>query len=434
MNIARAERIFMLGIGGTGMRGLAWLLQAKGKTVRGTDSEITAELSEQFTIAPSSQAKEALASSDLMIYTDAAPADHPLLHHATTHAVPALPYHHAVSQLAQPYTTIAVTGTHGKSSTTAFLAHLLIEAGMDPTVLLGAAIPTWPGHHARLGHSQYLVVEADEYREHFLSLSPAHAIIASIDYDHPDYFSSLEAVVNAYDEFIQRLRPGGSLVIPDTLYAAHPELPWPSVTIRVPRPAAQSIRSPIPGKHMQQNAALAVRLAVQLGIEQPRAQAMLQTFPGLSRRLETVGTYQSLQLISDYAHHPAEIAATLEALSSTHPNKKIIVIFEAHMIIRLQTFFDQFAQALAAQKVVIIYPTYTPTGREEASAAALTQKLATRLQQQGTEAIVLQQRHQLGKELSAWASRADIAIALSAGQLDSQLRQLTTPSAAAPQD
>src|SRR3989344_9051790 len=189
-----------LGVGGAGMKGLAYLLRESGETVIGYDNNADAsEVSLEEAVA-------ALSTVDRLVYTDAAVATHPLREAALKINVPQTPYQEALGEFSQQYTTIAITGTHGKSSTTAFLAHILIEAGFDPSVLVGASMPSLEGKNAQLGKGKYFIVEADEYRKHFLELSPSHIIITTIDFDHPDAFSSLHDVEKAYEEFLTKLQ------------------------------------------------------------------------------------------------------------------------------------------------------------------------------------------------------------------------------------
>jgi len=191
-----ARNVFMLGIGGSGMRGLAYLLSSQGKRISGTDDQFehlkTSPDLSACALYSEEAATQALAEAQLLVYSDAVADDHPLRQQWEKQGKPSLTYHEAVGQLTAAYQTIAVAGTHGKSSTTVMLAHIMAAAGLDPTVLVGATVPAWGQRNARAGHDAYFLVEADEYRNHFLSFKPAHAIVTSIDFDHPDYFKALD--------------------------------------------------------------------------------------------------------------------------------------------------------------------------------------------------------------------------------------------------
>lgn len=409
--------IVFLGIGGSGMRGLAYLLQQSDEIIIGYDDNL------EYTTCSLGDAATALKTADRLIYTDAAVQDHPLREEAKTLGVREVAYQTALGEFSREYTTIAVTGTHGKSSTTAFLAHILIENKLDPTVLLGANMPTLPGGHARLGKSKYFIVEADEYRRHFLELSPAHCIITSIDFDHPDAFSSLEDTEHAYSEFISKIQAGGRVIVPLGVMQSHPKVLWPGDTMSVPEEAAQNITLPIPGTHMQMNAALACEAAGLLGIDREQAREALKTFPGLSRRFELLGKIHGVEIRSDYGHHPTEIAATLAGARQLHPHARITAIFEAHMPLRLQTFFPAFITALASADTVLIVPPFVPPGRDNSSATQDAQRLAQEITEKGTLATYIPDISELPDVL-----QGDIAIGFSAGTLDSHLRKIVKQS------
>ncbi len=428
MNLKKAQRVFLLGVGGTGMRGLAWLLHEQGKDITGTDSHVPDDLTHIYTLAAEEDAQPLLSGADLMVYTDAVASTHPLRQAAQAANLPALSYPAAVGEIANEHAcVIAVAGTHGKSSTTAFLAHILIAAGCNPTVLVGASIFGWPGKNARLGQKEYFLVEADEYRRHFLTLRPTHAIITTIDFDHPDYYTALAEVTAAYGEFLTTLRAAKTLVTTTRLVQSHPVLPWPKKTVQVSSEEIEKAINPIPGDHMKHNAALAISLASQLGINKARAKQYLQSFPGLSRRMEIVGQFKNMDVISDYGHHPAAIAATWDALVEQRPNDSIAIIFEAHMEARLKTFFDQFVQSLMSAPVVVVYPVFAPAGRETASAADLARQLGKALETKGCRAFVLRSKIELPHVLDIMAASCQTAIAFTAGDLDNHLRQIIQP-------
>lgn len=425
MNLEESKIVFFHGIAGTGMRGLAWLLREKGKEVRGTDTtpEAIVELSSQFTVAPEGEASDLLDHVDIYIHSDAVLASHPLRQEALARGIAILSYQSALGEFTDDYTLVAVTGTHGKSSTTAFLAHILQQAGKDPSALVGAGVTSWPGKHARFGKSKIFVVEADEYRNHFHELHPTYAVIPTIEYDHPDFFKSEADVWKSYQTFIDRIPPQGWVVIPKTLQDT--PMTWPPSTVVVDTSAAAPHVS-IPGKHMQANAALALKAALLLGVSADTATQALATFPGLTRRFEQIGMLGRLSVISDYAHHPTEIAATLAAVKETYPGKKIVVIFEAHMAERMEAFNDEFARALSIADAIILYPPYLPEGRQGVESNQLRDELAEKIQEHHVPLTVLQEPIELPGALEKYASTHEIAIACTAGRLDMHIRQLVS--------
>ena len=412
------------------MQSLAQLLAAQGHTIVGSDSDL-AKLSalpslRNFKLAAETAAEPLLSTAMRMIYTDAAPSDHPLRQFALTHNIPQQMLFEATGEFSRQFKTIAVTGTHGKSSTTAFLGHILTECGLDPTIQLGATVSRWPLGNARVGSGDYFVVEADEYRNHFLALNPSHIVITAIDFDHPDFFDSLDDVLIAYERFLKQLKPDGVVVCPEALLEKYPLLPWPVNTIPI-KPPARSLSLPLPGDHMQQNAALAVALASQLGIDTKRAEDSLKTFPGLSRRFEKIGVIGKMDVISDYGHHPTEIAATLQAAQQWFPGKKIVAIVETHTAKRVEAFLPLFIEALAPiyADSVIIYPTFYVEGRDDAAEAqASTQALLEALRSSRGDVLDAANQAQLTQILDEKSTQYDIAIGFSAGVLDAHLRQI----------
>ncbi len=413
------QRIAMLGIGGSGMRGLATLLKGEGATVIGIDKNPTSSA-----VVGEAKAGPEVASADLVIHSDALGADHPLLQEAEKRGIPKMIYHEVVGEISRNKRTLAVTGTHGKSSTTAMLAHIFTVAGFDPTALVGASIPAWNGEHARLGTGDYFIVEADEYRNHFFSLAAESAIITSIDFDHPDFFASKEAVVKSFEEFISRISVPGAVFISENLYAEFPTLSWPK-TVQIVGMPTPPFELSLPGTHMQQNAALALALATHYGIEESLVREALSTFTGLRRRFEKLGDVDGMTVISDYGHHPAEIAATLQAARGRFHQKKISVLFEGHTRERLELFTDAFIDALALADGVVLVPPYLPAGRtqlEEYEPTRALKDISNGLIKLGKDVQILSEYSALPQVLPVLAKKYGVTIAFSAGKLDQQLR------------
>lgn len=414
-------KTLFLGAGGAGMKGLAYLLEQCGETiVRYDDSPGYDGITQQ-------EAMTLLPTLDRIVYTDAAPSTHPIRVAATDAAVQQVAYQEALGIFAASYTTIAVTGTHGKSSTTAFLTHIAIEAGLDPTVLVGAAMPTLPGSHARVGKGEYFIVEADEYRNHFFHLRPAHIIITSIDFDHPDSFSSLEDTEDAYTHFISLLHKGGSVIVPREQHEKHPRIQWPSSAITVSEDAIGDIHVPLPGFHMQMNAALACKAATLMGIPEIDAKDALATFPGLARRFELLGTFEGIEIRSDYGHHPTEIAATIAGARAAYPSHTLITIFEAHMPLRLHTFLADFATALGTADAIIIAPPFIPEGRDSEGAHEDIVRLHDMLVSHKKKVISIDTFQNLPQALAECAKNIPnhpVAIGFSAGKIDTELRNI----------
>ncbi len=397
------------------MRAVSYLAQEHGIRVIGYDDN------PEFSNYTQDEVLEKLPEITSLVYTDAAIFEHPLRIAFRNTGKQESAYHEFLGHIASHYHVLAVTGTHGKSSTTAFLAHILIEAGLDPTVVVGASMPSLPGKHARYGKGKYFVIEADEYRRHFLTLHPAHSIITSIDYDHPDAFSSLEDVEHAYEEFMANTDVHGSIFTPEKEYRNHSDMHWPKNTVPVPISDADAINVPLPGKHMRTNASLAVALAEKIGVNREEAITSLKTFPGLGRRFELLGSIGNVSIRSDYGHHPAEIRATIEGAREFSPNTHIIALFEAHMPQRLHTFFDDFASALALADEVIITKPFAPTGRDGESLDD-AYRLKDAICSKKINATCIFNDQELARELSK--KELSIVILFSAGTLDARIRPI----------
>ncbi len=387
MSLYQANNLFLIGIRGTGMRGLAYLLRKMGKAVSGVDRDYD-----------KSKAERLLLSADMLIYSDAVPEDHPLRRQAEKNRIPQQAYHRAAGDLSKNYLTIAVAGTHGKSTTASMLAHIMIKAGLDPTVLLGASVLDWHGHNSRAGRSQYFVVEADEYRDHFLALKPTHAIITTIDFDHPDYFTSLDDVKKSFKKFTRQV--AGTVIT--------------------------EVNAPPPEDYLSYNWSLAAAMAQALGIKQEQVTAAKKSWRPPGRRMEEIGSYKGMLIVSDYGHHPAEIAATLRAARQKYPHKKTLAVFEPHTPDRLQAFGRQFARELARADGVLLAPVFMPAGRQGSTKE--TKRLLARLQRQlsakSVPASMVKSFSNLPEELEQAAKDFDLALAFTAGELDGRLRKL----------
>ncbi len=427
MILNQAQTIAMLGVGGTGMKGLAHLL-SKTKKIIGADS-ISLNLPADpnlanATIVTAEEMINWLPKCDLLIYSDAVGPDHSLRKIAQELKLTQLCFNEVVGQLTRLYKTIAITGTHGKSSTTAMLAHIFIANRLDPTVLVGAPVPGWGRLHARRGGSQYFIVEADEYRDHFLSFDPSIIIITAIDFDHPDYFSTIKDVEQSFDRFIKRLKPGGHLITTNQVKANFPDIAWPSNTVAVDNKTIPDISTPLPGQHMRLNATLAAFAAKEEGIAITKSIAALKSFSGLGRRTEYIGKIGQLKIISDYGHHPTEIQATLQGVRDDNQQQRILAIVEIHTLQRLNTFQKEFATALANANGVLFTPVFIPAGRENdnGQANAILNSLSASLNNAGTKSWVSFSLDHTFSLLTKVSASFDLAIIFSAGQADQFFR------------
>jgi UDP-N-acetylmuramate--alanine ligase len=360
--------IYCSGIGGIGLSAYAALQKSRGHTVAGSDrstSAITAGLQVMGIDVHTVQDGSALGgNTDLFVYSEAIPEHAAERVRAQELGIPSRSYFQALGEMFAGGPLVAVCGTHGKSTTTAMVARVLIDAGMDPTVVVGTKVPELGGKNWRNGQGPYAVVEACEYRRSFLALAPTIVLMTTVDGDHFDVFRSVCEYQDAFVEFLGRLPQSGVVIT----HGSDPDCR--SITERSARTVIDADchslpKLCVPGVHMQQNAQLVCALGEHLRIPQERVLRSLEAFSGTWRRMELKGTMVSGALvIDDYAHHPVEIRATLRALREAHPQRRIWCVFQPHTFDRTRRLYHQFMQAFSDADIVIVPNIYV--AREEA--------------------------------------------------------------------
>ena len=379
--VRNAKHIFFVGVGGVSMASLARHAQASGKKVSGSDkieSDATRALWEEGVRVFIGHNAENIAGCDLVVYTSAVGDDNPELSAAHADGVPTLSraeYMGAI--MADHRVKIGVSGSHGKSSATAMISHVMLAAGRDPTVMCGADIPELDGAY-RLGGGAFLF-EACEYKDSFLSFSPNIAVILNVDYDHTDYFKTLDDVIKSFAKFAKiSSDEGGSVVVcaddAGAMKAAQNEFPitfgidaeadYKAENIEMrggfatfsvsfcDEPFIDKITLAVPGRHNIYNALATVAVCDLLGIDRKITSSALETYAGISRRFERRGSINGAPIFVDYAHHPKEIEATLAAAREICRGK-IIAVFEPHTYSRTKSLFDGFVKSFAAADVKI---------------------------------------------------------------------------------
>lgn len=363
-----------LGIGGIGMSALAEILHGRGIRVSGSDQQGSATLEALGAAGIPvrvGHVPQALQGADAVVYTTAIGADHAIWGEVERLGIPAIHRAELLARLAAGQRTIAVCGTHGKTTTTAALAHVLTAAGWDPTALVGGHVAQLNGRNYRLGGSAWLVCEADESDGSFLHLAPEAIVLTNIEADHLDHHGSLDNLVAAFGEFLRRLPPGGVLVYgADDPAAEHLCRAWPgravsygtaeqadvrvhverldrngTALVLIRRGRQWRLASPLVGHHNAANLCAVFALAMELGMPETPLLAALGEFRGVERRQQYLGRVAGLEVYDDYAHHPTEIRATLETFLVTH-GEPLTVIFQPHLYSRTAHFADAFSEAL----------------------------------------------------------------------------------------
>lgn len=351
-------KIHFIGIGGIGVSALAQYYLANGHEVSGCDlvaSEITDALRQKgvkITIGKNTFDKRA----DLTIYSPAAAI--PKIQKSREQFSTFWSYPEALGDLTKKYFTIAVAGTHGKSTTTAMIGLLLAKAGLDPTVIVGTKVKEFGNTNCRVGKSRYLVIEADEHFASFVNYWPQIIVITNVEADHLDYYKNFKNVQKAFDKFIKRLPKDGILMKPLKKTA-------------LLQSDAKKLKSilKVPGEHNILNSLAALATARALKIPDKISFQALSEFKGTWRRFDMRNVKmgnKSFTLVSDYAHHPTEISVTLKAMREKWPDKEIWCVFQPHQYQRTYYLFDDFVKVFRKVLVdkIIITDIYDVAGRE----------------------------------------------------------------------
>lgn len=386
------KHVHFIGIGGIGMSALARYFLAQKWVVSGSDlakSPILSQLHKDGVNVKIGHKKGGLPkNTTLVVYSQAIRPANPELEQAGKLGAETrvLSYPEAIGELTRQYKTIAVSGAHGKSTTTALVALILKDGGLDPTVIVGANLKEFAGGNFRQGKSEYLVLEADEFGRAFLHYSPIAVVITNIDREHLDIYKNLADIKNTFLQFLENIGDGGTIIINRgdkncfslkkkiIMLARRKKLRviWYSLKDSEAKKIKKSIK--IPGQHNVANALAAYRLGRLFGIPERKIIGAIGAYRGAGRRMEYRGKFISagnrtaiIPVYDDYAHHPAEIAATLAAFREKFPEKTIICVFQPHQAKRLEMLFDEFQNAFNAADIALILPLYKVPGRDEAS-------------------------------------------------------------------
>jgi UDP-N-acetylmuramate--alanine ligase len=383
MNLEHIKNIHFVGIGGIGMSGIAEILRSEGFHVSGCDlkrSAATDLLAERGVDVALGHDPAHLEGIDLVVMTSAIRSDNGELDAARARGIRVMKRKELLGAIVNRKRAVGVAGTHGKTTTSALIATVLEEAGLDPTVLVGGMSGNFGGN-ARSGRGDFVVVEADEYDRTFHELHPEIAVVTNIEADHLEYYGSLEAIEEAFHVFVAGVREGGVVVgcVDDPAVARM----LGSVRHRVVRyglgehadvtainihyehrgssfevPGVGFFKLFVPGEHNVRNALAAIAVGRELGIAPRVIAAALAKFLGVDRRLQILGDYAGALIVDDYAHHPTEIRATLDAARRGYPERRVVALFQPHLYSRTRDFAREFGESLAQADVAIVAPIY----------------------------------------------------------------------------
>jgi UDP-N-acetylmuramate--alanine ligase len=389
----KVKNIHFVGIGGSGMSGIAEVLLNQGYTVSGSDlgsNAATLRLAELGARVTLGHAAENVEGADAIVTSTAVKPDNPEVIAARARRIPIVPRAMMLAELMRLKQGIAIAGTHGKTTTTSLVASVLAEGQLDPTFVIGGRL-TKAGANARLGTGDFIVAEADESDASFLNLSPCIEVITNIDADHMEtYDHSFAKLKQAFVEFTQRLPFYGIVMLciddpnvreimpfiskPTLTYGFHPEAQVRAVEAKAVNShmeftviqdgyAPLPVRLNQPGMHNVQNACAAIAIARELGVDDGATQKALAEFNGVGRRFTRHGEIAlpdggSFALVDDYGHHPVETAATLAAARGAFPGRRLVLAFQPHRYTRTRDLFEDFVKVLSSADALVLAEVY----------------------------------------------------------------------------
>lgn len=432
MDISGYTKIHFIGIGGIGMSGLARLFLHEGKQVSGSDTtetDNTKNLEREGALVSYVQVAENVTHSggsplpDLVVYTEAVSQDNPELVAARALDIETVNYFQTLGMVANEYYLIAIAGTHGKTTTTAMLIDIFEEASLDPSAIVGS-LRSKTGSNYRAGKSKYFIVEACEYKRDFLTLNPDVLVITNLEHEHVDYYKDLADVQNAFRELARKVPEDGAIITNVTDVNIVPILVGLSCTVMDYRQSLDlSLPLRQPGLHNRLNAAAASTASRFVGIEQSVINMALENFAGTARRFEYKGDCNNAPVYDDYAHHPTEIAASIEGARELYPDKKITIVFQPHTYSRTQELFDDFVEVLSKADRVILVPIYA--ARKEEGYEIESDQIVEALIEKGVSSEYFMTLKAAALSVSESVSKDDVVLVMGAGTVTQVAHDLT---------
>ncbi len=447
INFGQPIHIHFIGIGGISMSGLAEILLEEGFTISGSDakeSPLTDKLaSEGVQISYPQSAANITSGIDAVVYTAAIHEDNPEFAAAKNTGLPMLSRAELLGQIMDNYAnSVAVAGTHGKTTTTSMLSQVLLAADSDPTISVGGILKAIHGN-IRVGHSDVFLTEACEYTNSFLNFHPKYSLILNIEEDHLDFFKDLADIRHSFRRFAENTAEGGTIIINGAITDYEEivkDLPVSVVTYGLTEVcdyypsditfdekgcatytamhqgrALTSVKLNIPGMHNVSNSLAVIAAALSLKIELSTITSGISQFTGTDRRFELKGMYKDgVTVIDDYAHHPTEIAATLTA-AQNYPHKRIICVFQPHTYTRTKAFLKDFAKALSLADVIVLADIYA--ARETDTLGISSKNIEDDLKALGKEAYYFPSFDEIENFLQKKCMNGDLLITMGAGDV-----------------
>jgi len=450
-NMGRIRRLHFIGVGGSGMSGIAELMANLGYQVSGSDrraSEVTRRLESLGVVVSIGHRPEQAVDADAVVVSSAIDQDNPEVRAAREWRIPVVRRAEMLAELMRFYYGVAVAGTHGKTTTTSLVASVLAEGGLDPTFVIGGLLNS-AGANARLGTSQYLVAEADESDASFLYLQPMLAVLTNIDADHMcTYGNDFNRLRRTFMEFLHHLPFYGLAVLcidDDEVRALMPMIARPVRTygtlpeadVRARDVRQQGLRMlfsvhwegqerplqvdlNLPGGHNVLNALAAIGIGLELGVDETAIKRALRGFQGIGRRFVvrqmSAGDRRELTLVDDYGHHPREVAVTVDAARHAWPGRRLVLVFQPHRFTRTQEQFEDFVQVLSDADVLILCEVY-PAG-ETALAGADGRALSRAIRARGeVDPVFARELEEVPRLLGTLLEDGDLVLTMGAGDI-----------------
>ena len=454
-DLGRPASVYFCGIGGVSMSGLALILKSRGFRVSGSDrakSAVTENLEAQGIRVFYGQKKENITPGlDLMVFTAAIHPDNPEFVAAEAYGIPMMTRAELLGLIMKDYELpVAVSGTHGKTTTTSMLSEILLAQDTDPTLSVGGNLRSIGGN-VRIGGPKYFVAEACEYTNSFLSMFPKYGIILDIDADHLDFFKDLDDIRRSFRKFAELLPADGALIIHSDIERlgeiteglacrvftygngadddyqvrsltfddhGHPSFVFHIKKSGKDVPVALSV----PGEHNAFNACAALAAADLLGMDAAASAEAVGNYRGADRRFEILGERDGVLIVDDYAHHPTEIRATLTAAQNT-PHDRIFCVFQPHTYSRTKSLFEEFADALSIADVVVLADIYA--ARETDTLGVSSHLLAERIREKGHPACHdFRTFEEIEKFVLENCRKGDLLITMGAGNVNTVAKDL----------
>ncbi|MGB5276456.1 MAG: UDP-N-acetylmuramate--L-alanine ligase [Gammaproteobacteria bacterium] len=447
----RVRRVHFVGIGGVGMSGIAEVMNTIGYEVSGSDlaaGPVTEKLIAAGIKVYTGHAAANVSDVDVVVTSSAVPPDNPEIKVARTRMIPIVPRAEMLAELMRFSNGIAVAGTHGKTTTTSLIASILAEGKLDPTYVIGGKLNS-SASNAKLGSGQYLVAEADESDASFLYLQPMLAVITNVDADHlSTYDGDFDRLRDTFVEFLHHLPFYGLAIVcvdDDNARRLLPQITRPVIRYGIEQDAdicASNIRTSglqsifdvmlpdsdaplnitlnLPGRHNILNALAAIAVAYELGVGKQAIRTALKNFAGIGRRMQIYGDIKIpagiITMVDDYGHHPTEVAATLQAVRSSWPDRRLVVVFQPHRYSRTRDLFDDFSAVLAGIDVLLICKVYA--AGEKPIKGANARALCAAIRQRGkVNPILVNDIDEVEKELISVLQDGDVLLTLGAGSV-----------------